>query len=265
MVNKRWTAIAGVLLLAGIVASTTFIQQRNKARQLLSESNHKITDLERRNVELSESLKNQKIRLSAKVDLAEKNQAALKEAENQISELNAALSERRDELDTARANLQQTNGEMERLRGGLASAEAVIAELANKRDQLEEERKILVSHTESMEAKDGERRTAIAMLEKQVEDQDKRITAFEKKIATLSSALDDSSEQLNDLGKDNDNLQFKLKQANHTITGLRDQLLEVITRVPELEDRLERSLKKYQVVHEDLTQAKVREAKLKAQ
>ena len=71
MDNKRWTAVAGVLLLAGIVASVIFLQQRNEARQRWRESRDQITDFDRRNVELNESLENQKSRLSTQADLAE--------------------------------------------------------------------------------------------------------------------------------------------------------------------------------------------------
>jgi len=202
MDNKRWAALAGVLLLVGIVTSAIFFKQRIEVRQQWRESRDQIADLERRNAELNESLENQKSRLSAEADLAEKNQAALTAAEIRMTELKARLDEKQAELDTVRKDLQEANGETERLHGKLSSTEESIANLTSERNQLEKDKGILI---------------------------------------------------------------LELKEANRTITGLRDQLQEVASQVPELKDRLEQSLVKYQTVSESLTEAREQQAKLEAQ
>lgn len=202
MDNKRWAALAGVLLLAGIVISAIFFKQRNEVRQHWHESRDHIADLERRNAELNESLENQKSRLSAEADLAEKKQAALTAVEIRITELKARLNEKQTELDTVRKHLQEADGETERLQEKLTSTKERIANLASERNQLENDKGILI---------------------------------------------------------------LELKEANRTITGLRDQLQEVISQVPELKDRLEQSLVKYQTVRENLTEAREQQAKLEAQ
>ena len=277
-----------------------------------------------------------------------------------MTELMAQLSEKQAELDTARTHLQQANGETTLLQGALGSAEKRIIDLVSERNQLEEERKILTSRIKGMEDEEAKKRTTITMLERQVEEQDERITALnimiqnlretvaiienqlsesqsslwalqaeadglrknlvnvkesaegleahlekltnerdeliaqnssqkaegdglrgrivemetrwreeltgrDERITELSSALEASSERLDELEKDKDILITKLTEANQTITGLRDQLKEVITQVPELKDRLEQSLEKYQAVHENLTEANVQKARLEAQ
>jgi chemotaxis protein MotB len=57
----------------------------------------------------------------------------------------------------------------------------------------------------------------------------------------------------------------KLEASNHTITELKEQLQDVIARVPALKDRLEQSFDSYRAVREDLTEAKAQETKLEAQ
>ena len=360
MDNKKWTAVTGVLLLAGIASSTIFFQQRNDAQQHLRESRDQITVLDQRNIELNKSLENQKSRLSAEVNLAEDKQAALASAENRMAELKTRLNEQQAELDNVQTLLQQANGETSRLEGNLASAEVRIADLASERNRLEEEQKTLVSRIDVMDGKSAEKATTIEMLTHQAEEQNQRITSLHKeiqilrdamaikekqliesqdslgarqaeadalrkdlatekesaaeletrlkelttecngliaqttalktegsdlreriadlqtrhrealtgrdeKIATLSSTLKSSSKRLDDLEKDNGILDSKLKEANLTINGLRDQIQEVITRVPALKNRLEQSMEKYQAVREDLTEARDRQVKLEAQ
>ena len=361
MVNKRWTVVAGVLLLAGIISSAILLQQRNESRQRWRESRNQITDLDRRNVELIKSLENQKSLLSAEADRrAEKKQAALMAAEIQMTELKSRLGEKQAELDTVRTHLEQANGEMARLQGELVSAEERVADLASERNRLEGERKTLASRIEGMEDENANRRTTIAMLERQAEEEYERITALDKKIQTLrdtmavkemqlaesqnlllslqakadsfrkdlaavkklavglevrlqeltaerdgliaqttilkaeggdlreyiaemetrhrealtsrdkkitviSSALEAYGERLEEMGKDKGILVSKLKEANRTIIGLRDQIQKVITQVPALKDRLEQNLKKYQAVRENLTEARARQEKLEAQ
>ncbi len=359
MDNKKWTAVAGVLLLAGIVASAIFLHQRNEARQRWRESREQVTDLDRRNDELKNLLEDQKLHLSAETELTEKKQAALAAVEIQMAELKARLDQRQAELDTLSAHLRQATGESARFKGGLASAEEMAADLAGERDRLEEERKNLASRIAGMEGEDTKRGTIIATLERQVAERDSRITALDKKrqtlsdslavkekqlaesqdsrralqaeadglkkdlvavkesadgleaqvkalnderdgliaqttileaeggglreriaemeiehretltgreekITALSSALNACDVRLDNLRKDEDVLALKLAEANRTITGLRDQLQDVIIRVPALKDRLEQSLEKYQAVRENLAEARARQAELES-
>ncbi len=357
MDNKRWTAVSGALLLAGIVASGIFLQQRNESRQRLRESREQIADLDRRNEELKELLEDHKSQLSAETELAQKKQTVLAAVEIQIAELKARLDQRQAELDTLSANLLQATGELARLRGGLASAEVRAADLVSERDRLEGERNSLASRISRMQGEDTKRGAIIATLERQVVERDSRITALDKKsqalsdslavkekqlaesqdslralqaeadglkkdlvavkesadgleaqikalnderdglivqttvltseggdlrahiaemeiehrealtgreekITALSSALNTCDVRLDNLRKDEDVLALKLVEANRTITGLRDQLQDVIIRVPALKGRLEQSLEKNQAVRENLAEARSRQAEL---
>ncbi len=360
MDNKKWTAAAGVILLAGIVTSIIFLQQRNEARQRWHESREQVTDLDRRNKELKESLEDQKSHLSAEADLAQKKQAALAAVETQVTELKTHLDQRQAELDTVSEHLRQATGETSRLKRVLASAEERAADFASERDQLEAERKSLASRIAGMEGEDTKSGTIIAALERQVEERDARITALDKKsrtlsdtlavkdkqlaesqdslqalqaeadglkkdlvavkesadgleaqmkaltderdgliaqttvleaeggglrariaemeiehrealagreekITQLSSALNACDVRLDNLKKDEGILALNLEAANRTITGLSDQLQEVIIRVPALKDQLEQSLEKHQAARENLAAAAARQAELEAQ
>ena len=269
MVNKRWTVVAGVLLLAGIISSAILLQQRNESRQRWRESRNQITDLDRRNVELIKSLENQKSLLSAEADRrAEKKQAALMAAEIQMTELKSRLGEKQAELDTVRTHLEQANGEMARLQGELVSAEewAAVKKLAAglevRLQELTAERDGLIAQTTILKAEGGDLREYIAEMETRHRE---ALTSRDKKITVISSALEAYGERLEEMGKDKGILVSKLKEANRTITGLRDQIQKVITQVPALKDRLEQNLKKYQAVRENLTEARARQEKLEAQ
>ena len=360
MDNKKWTAVTGVLLLAGIAFIAIFIQQRNEAQQRWRESRDQITDLDRRNIELNKKLEKQKIRLSAEVSLAEEKQAALTAAETHMTELKTRLRDQQIELDTVQTLLQQANAKISRLEGDLASAEVRITDLVSERSRLEEEQKALASRIDAMDGKVAKRATTIKMLAHQAEEQNERITSLNKeiqtlrdaiavrenkltefqdsfqaqqaeadalrkdlmaekasaaeretrlkeliterngliaqtvalktegsdlreriadvetrhiealtgrdeKIAALSSTLEAGSKRLDDLEKDKGILNLKLKEANRTINGLKDQIQEVITRVPALKNRLEQSMEKYNAVREDLTVARARQEKLEVQ
>ena len=91
------------------------------------------------------------------------------------------------------------------------------------------------------------------------------VAGREDKITELSSALTACSARLDNLEEDEGILALNLEEANRTISGLRDQLEEVIIRVPELKDQLEHSLEKYQAARENLAEAAARQAELEAQ
>uniref|UniRef100_UPI0035620885 hypothetical protein n=1 Tax=Desulfosarcina sp. TaxID=2027861 RepID=UPI0035620885 len=181
MNNKRWTAVAGVILLAGIVASIIFFQQRNDARQRWGESREQIAELDRRNEELKALLENQKSHLSAEAALAQKKQAALTAVETQVTELKARLDQGQAELDTANEHLRQITDETERLKRVLATAQETAADHAGERDRLEAERKKLVSRMAVMEGEDTKRGAIIAALESRVAEQETRIASLDKK------------------------------------------------------------------------------------
>ena len=67
----------------------------------------------------------------------------------------------------------------------------------------------------------------------------KALAGQDEKITMLLSALESKDKRLDVLEKDKGLLVSKLSEANNTITGLRNQLQEVITHVPALKDRLE--------------------------
>ena len=140
MNNKRWTAVAGAILLAGIVASIIFFQQRNDARQRWGESREQIAELDRRNEELKELLENQKSHLSAEADLAQKKQTALTAVETQVTELAARLDQRQAELDTVTAHLRQATDETARFKRVWRLLRKGPPTLQAERDRLEEER-----------------------------------------------------------------------------------------------------------------------------
>ena len=268
MDSKKWTAVAGVLLLAAVVASATFLQQRNEARQRWRESRDQITELDQRNVELNESLQKNKDRLSAEADLVEKKQAALMAAEIQITELKARLDDRQTELDSVRVQLQQAYSETAKLKKELASIEEKIVDLKSERNRLEEERKALASRIENMEGEDANRRTTIAMLEQQAEKQNERITAFEKEIQTLRNTMavkkkqlaesqdslralktefDDLREDLAVVKESADEFEAQLKQ----LTDERDGLIAKITALKAEGDSLRERIVEIETRHQE--------------
>jgi chemotaxis protein MotB len=359
MKSQSWAAVAGCILLAGIVASAIFFHQRNDAREQWRESRDQIKALEHHNAELKASLENQTAYISAGRRLAERKQAALTAAETQISELKAQLASGRTEVEAVHIQVRQAQEEMARLKGELASAEVRVADLTNESNQLDNERKNLTLRLEGIKAEAVQKAASIAMLEQQVREGDEWAVALEsnhqalrdtmvvrekqladaqgslrglqtdaeglrkelatmkasaeelnarqkaltderddllaqtttlkaengdlrasiaemetrhgdavstlnEKITALSSALEAKDERLHQLEEDRNRLTSELKAANLKTTELRDQLQDLVTRVPALKDRLEKSLDNYQTVRADLTEAQVRKAQLEA-
>ncbi|MEE4609042.1 MAG: OmpA family protein [Desulfobacteraceae bacterium] len=136
MNNQKWAAVAGVILLAGIVASIIFFQQRNDARQRWRESREQIAVLDRRNEELKALLEDQKSHLSAEVDLAQKKQAALKkDLVTMEADLNAQMTSLVDERDGLIAETTALKAEDSDLRARIGEMEAAHREAMNRREE----------------------------------------------------------------------------------------------------------------------------------
>jgi chemotaxis protein MotB len=269
MNNKNWIAVAGVLLLAGIVTSVILLQQRNEARLQGRESLNQINNLEQRNVKLTQQLKNSESRLVTEISAKEDKQASLTSAENNIKELNkkiqtlnGTLAVKDKQLTESQDSLLATQEEVDSLRRDLAIASELTADLKDRLKELIAERDGIIANAKTQKTESDNLRNQVSEMEalhqKELNDRD-------EKISKLASDLNVSSAQLEELNKNKNMLNMKLTEANQTISELRGQLKEVISQVPELKDRLERSLKKYQVVREDLSEARESEAKLEAQ
>jgi chemotaxis protein MotB len=352
--------VAGVILLAGILTSATFILQRNDARNQLRGSEGQIEELKGRISELNASLENQESRSRTERDLIEQKRAALEAAEFQTTELKSLLKERQVEIDSVRIHLQEAGEEIKSLKQELASSEVKLADLTEAHGHLKGERSTQKARIEDMARELVESGAKIAMLEAKVKDRDEGAAALERaleslqaraavkeqqltesqdkagvlrsendglkkelvavkasisvleirlkqvaddrdglmthtralkaegddllkrmaemdarygemltdrneKITALSSAMAARGEKLAELERDKNNLSANLEASSRTITGLRDQLKELITHVPALKGRLEQSLENYQTVQEDLTEAQAAQAKLEAQ
>jgi chemotaxis protein MotB len=231
MTNKSWAAVAGILLLTGIVASAIFFKQRNETRERLRESQDQIAVLERRNAELGESLQNQKSSLRAERDLGEQKQAALTAVEIQTTELNAQLAEKQAELETVGTRLQKVKNEAAELQAKLTSTESKLADLLNKHNELETERDTLAARLEAMESDAVKQGATFATLSQQVEEGDKRVAALEKEGQSLRDTVAVKEQQLAES-------QDTLKALRAAIEGLRKDLSAMKASASALDARL---------------------------
>jgi chemotaxis protein MotB len=224
MNNKSWAAVAGILLLAGIVASAIFFKQRNETRMRLRESHDQINVLERRNAELNESLENQKSRLSAEKGLGEQKQAALTTAENQMAALKTQLDKRQAALDTVRTDLRQANNESAKLKEALTSAEAKMTDLSDKRDAL-------TARIDGMAREAEISKATSASLTQKVRQEAERVTTLEKEIQSTRAATAVKDHQLGESHATQRVLQADIK-------GLRGDLVDMKAAAHQLEARL---------------------------
>lgn len=168
MNNKRWTAVVGIVLLAGIVASAVFFQQRNEIRKYLQESRDQIDRLERRNAELNESLENQKSR----------------------------LDERQVELTAVRRRLQEDKSASEKLQAALTAAEQTVAERMSERSQLEAERDALGARISSIERDAAKSEATIAALSQTIAEGNARVSALQEEANALRNTMAVKDQQL---------------------------------------------------------------------
>jgi chemotaxis protein MotB len=231
MNNKSWAAVAGILLLAGIVASAIFYWQRNQTRERLRESRDQINALEQRNAELNTSLETQKSRLSTVKGLGEQKQAALAAVETQLTELKAQLDEKQAALVTAREHLQQANSELAELKETLTSTEAKMGDLLNRHKVLEAERDRLAIRIDEMARAAEKSRAAMATLEQAVKGGDEKAAALEKEGQSMRAAAAARDRQLADS-------QATLSALRAAIVGLRNDLASAKASARQLDVRL---------------------------
>ncbi|WP_372682332.1 OmpA family protein, partial [Desulfosarcina sp.] len=159
-------------------------------------------------------------------------------------------------------SLRDLQGESDSLKQDLVTMEASAEGLEARMKALIDERDGLIAETTVLKAEDSDLRARIGEMETAHRE---ALNHREEKITELSSTLTACDVRLDNLRKDEEVLALKLAEANRTITGLRDQLKDVIIRVPALKDRLEQSLEKFQAVREDLAEARAQQAELESQ
>jgi chemotaxis protein MotB len=182
--------------------------------------------------------------------------------DKKIQTLSDTLAVKEKQLAESQNSLWALQADADGLKKDLVAVKESTDGLGARLKELTDERDGLTAQNTSLKAAGDGLRERIVEMEKQHRE---ALTGRENKITVLSSALGACNGQLDSLKKDEVILALRLEEADRTITGLRDQLQEVITRVPALKGRLEQSLEKYQAVHENLTAARVRKAELEAQ
>lgn len=298
---NRWTIMTGVLLIACIVASAIFLQQRNESRQLWRERQAEL-DTARKLLQqakgetagLEEKLASAGKRIADFVSEGAKRKTTIavleRQAEEQQKQIQALqdataakekrLSESQDSLAVLERRAEEQQKQIQNLQNAMTAKEKRLSEsqdslwaqqaavkesaagLEARLKDLTAERDRLITNTEDLKAQGRDLQALVATMETQHR---LALTDRDEKIAALSSALKDSAERLDKLEKDKDTLFLKLRQANRTIIGLRDQLEDVIAQVPALKNRLEQSTKKYRTASENLTEARARQVNLEAQ
>ena len=176
--------------------------------------------------------------------------------------LSDTLAAKETSLAESQDSLRLLQAEADGLKKDRVAVKESTDGLENQMEALTDERDRLIAETTVLKAEGGGLREHIEEME--IEHRE-ALTGREEKITVLSSALNACAVRLDSLRRDGGILALNLEEANRTITGLRDQLQDVIIRVPALKDSLEQSLEKYQAVRENLAEARARQAALEAQ
>lgn len=245
-------------------------------KQALASAEIKVTDLKKANGRLE----GERITQTARIKLMERELAEtgtkialLEEKIKERDEGAAALELRLERLratsaakekqlvesqDKTEALLTENDG----LKKSLAALKASASTLETRLKEMAADHDGLMAQTRALKAEGDDLNERMAEMDTRYREM---LTDRDEKISELSSAMVARGERLAEIETDKNNLNAKLEASNRTITGLRDQLQELITHVPALKGRLEKSLENYQAVQEDLTEAQAAQAKLEAQ
>lgn len=204
----------------------------NKLLEKIGALETKVETITKENTELKEKLATATEKIS---NLEEK----IKELKDKVNDLEKEVEDEKDKNDKLKQELEDTKKALEEEKDKLAEKTKELEEEMDKakseKDKLTKEKEALEKEVEDLKKQ----------LEEQTGDSTNTIKELKEKIVKLEKLIDSKDNKINTLVKEITELKDKLKESTNNLTNTEVKIIELTTRIKELEKQLSDNEDKY--------------------